>query len=115
MTTTELRAQAFQFVVAPGTNGTATGALYIDDGVSITQNGTTSAKMAYVEGKLNVSGSFDVDVELASVWFLSIEQAPTAVSGPGYKPMPFSYDADSKVLRVQTDTQLYDGFEVTFS
>ena len=115
MTTTELRAQAFQFVVAPGTNGTATGALYIDDGVSITQNGTTSAKMAYVQGKLTVSGSFDVDVELASVWFLGIEQAPTTVSGPGYKPMPFSYDAYCKVLRVQTDTQLYDGFEVTFS
>ena len=115
MTTTELRAQAFQLFVAPGTDGTATGALYMDDGVSITQDKTTSAKMAYVQGKLTVSGSFEVDVDLANVWFLGIEQAPTSVSGPGYKPMQFSYDAVCKVLRVQTDTQLYDGFEVTFS
>ena len=115
MTTTELRAQDFQFVVAPGTDGTATGALYVDDGVSITQSKTTSAQMAYAKGKLSVSGSFDVEVEVASVWFLGVEQAPETVSSPGHTEMPFSYDAERKVLRVQTNARLDCGFEVTFS
>jgi len=115
MTTTELRAQDFQFVVAPGTDGTATGALYVDDGVSIMQKKTTNAKMAYAKGKLSVSGSFDVDVDVASVLFLGVEHAPKTVSGPGYTQPPFSYDAERKVLWVKTDTQLKRGFEVTFS
>ncbi|KAF8267580.1 alpha-glucosidase [Lactarius quietus] len=115
MTTTELRAQDFQFVVAPGTDGTATGALYVDDGVSITQNKTTCAEMKYAKGRLSVSGSFDIDVDVASVLFLGVEQAPKIVSGPGYAQMQFSYDSERKVLRVQTNTRLDNGFEVTLS
>lgn len=41
MTTTELRTQDFQFVVAPCTDGTATVAA-VDDGLSVTQRKTTS-------------------------------------------------------------------------
>ena len=118
MTTTALRAQAFQFVVAPGTDGTAHGTLYVDDGVSITQHQTASVKMAYVRGKLSVSvsGSYDVGVDLTSVLFLGVEQAPKTASGPGYSTQtPFSYDAGRKVLMVKTETQLRGNFEVTFS
>ncbi|KAH9009114.1 alpha-glucosidase [Lactarius deliciosus] len=115
MTTTELRAQDFQFVVAPGTDGTAAGMLYIDDGVSITQQKTTSAKMEYAKGKLSVSGSFDVDAKVASVLFLGVKKAPKTVSGPGYTQPTFSYDADRKVLSVETNARLDGGFAVTFS
>ncbi|KAI9433845.1 glycoside hydrolase family 31 protein [Lactarius indigo] len=93
-----LRAQDFQFVVAPGRDGTAAGGLYVDDGVSIKQHKTTSAKMAYGKGKLSVSGSFDVDARVASVLFLGVEKAPKTVSGPGYSQPQFSYDAKRKVL-----------------
>jgi alpha-glucosidase len=58
MTTTELRATDFEFVVAPGANGTASGTLYVDDGVSIEQNQTTRVEMAFAGGKLSVNGSF---------------------------------------------------------
>ena len=98
MTTTELRTQAFQFFIVPGMDGTATGALYINDSVSIMQDKTTSAKMAYVQGKLTMSGLFEVDTELTSMWFLGIKQAPTSTSDPGYKLMQFSYNAVCKVL-----------------
>jgi alpha-glucosidase len=117
MTTTELRSQNFQFVVAPsGTDGTAAGALYVDDGVSVTQSTTTCAQMAYAQGKLSVSGSsFDVDVQVASVWFLGVENPPETVWGPGNAAVPIVYDAENKVLQVQTNARLDAGFEVTFS
>jgi len=118
MTTTELRAQDFLFVVAPGMDGTASGRLYVDDGVSITQKETTSVEMAYAKGRLSAvsSGSFEVGVNIESVWFLGVEQAPKTVLGPGGCTwMPFSYDAERKVLRVKTETWLERGFEVTFS
>jgi alpha-glucosidase len=117
MTTTELRTKDFEFVVAPDAKGTAAGSLYVDDGVSIVQEKTTSAEMQFAEGKLCVSGSFayDVGVKVASVAFLGVETQPMTVAvHPGKENVPFSYDGASKVLRVQIDMPLTDDFEVTF-
>ena len=117
MTTTELRTKDFEFVVAPNANGAAAGLLYIDDGVSIVQEKSTSVEMQFAEGKLCVNGSFayDVGVKVASVAFLGVENRPMAVAVyPGKDNMPFSYDGTSKVLRVQIDMPLTDGFEVGF-
>ncbi|KAG6808712.1 hypothetical protein H0H92_003164, partial [Tricholoma furcatifolium] len=61
MTTTELRQQAFELVVAPGTDGTASGTLYIDDGVSVTQASTASLSFSYKDGKLDVQGMGQYD------------------------------------------------------
>ncbi|KAK1089806.1 hypothetical protein LTR48_009557, partial [Friedmanniomyces endolithicus] len=52
-TTTELRKQDFSIVIAPGLNGTASGSLYLDDGVSIEQ-----AAMSYIDFKYDASGHF---------------------------------------------------------
>jgi alpha-glucosidase len=117
MTTTELRTKDFEFVVAPDANGTAAGSLYVDDGVSIVQEKSTSVEMQFAEGKLSVNGSFayDVGVKVARVAFLGVENHPIAVAVyPGKNDMPFSYDGTSKVLRVQIDMPLTDGFEVAF-
>jgi len=117
MTTTELRTKDFEFVVAPNENGTAAGALYVDDGVSIVQEKSTSVEMAFAEGKLRVHGSFafEVGVNVASVVFLGVESAPTAVAVyPGEDNAPFSYDGARKVLRVPIDTPLMHDFEVAF-
>ena len=117
MTTTELRTEDFEFVVAPDANGTAAGALYVDDGVSIVQKNSTSIEMAFAEDKLCVHGSFEfeVGVNVSSVVFLGVENTPTTVAVyPGKDNMPFSYDGANKVLRVQIDMPLTDGFEVTF-
>jgi alpha-glucosidase len=99
MTTTELRAEDFQFIVAPSTDGTANGTLYVDDGVSIAQVETASVEMTYAKAKLSVvaSGSFDVGVNIASIWFLGVEQAPSTVSGPSaWRQSLFSYEAEKE-------------------
>ena len=116
MTTTELRTKDFEFVVAPNAKGTAAGSLYVDDGVSIVQENSTSVEMQFAEGKLRVNGSFAyaVGVRVASVAFLGVENHPTTVVVyPGSDNIPFSYDGASKVLRVQIDMPLTGGFEVT--
>jgi alpha-glucosidase len=117
MTTTELRKIDFEFVVAPGSDGKAAGALYVDDGVSITPAGTTNVKMEYAEGKLCVSGKFDFDVgvKVADVVFLGVESVPKVVSvDQGKGQVPFSYDATRRVLRVQIDMPLTHEFGVAF-
>ena len=124
MTTTELRMTDFEFVVALGTDGRASGELYVDDGVSIVPERTTNLKMAFAEGQLRVYGSFgfEVGVKVASVVFLGVERAPSVVTvmndldskgegGMGRK-VPFEYDGTYKVLLVQIDTPLTHGFEV---
>lgn len=58
MSTTELRTKDFTLLIAPDRNGTASGQLYIDDGVSLEQNATTLVRFAYADGKLVIEGEF---------------------------------------------------------
>ena len=59
-TRTELRKQNISVVVAPGLNGTATGNLYLDDGVSIEQASTSYITFTYdTAGRFAMAGSFD--------------------------------------------------------
>lgn len=62
-TTTELRTINFVLVVAPGVDGSASGSLYLDDGVSIEQKATSFIKFTYSRSRntLHMSGSFDYD------------------------------------------------------
>jgi alpha-glucosidase len=112
-----LRTKDFEFVVAPDAKGTAAGSLYVNDGVSIVQEKSTSVEVQFAEGKLSVRGSFayDVGVKVARVAFLGVENQPMTVAvHPGKDNMPFSYDGARKVLRVQIDMPLTDGFEMAF-
>ncbi len=58
MTTTEVREQNFELLIPVGVDGTATGQLYLDDGVSIQQQGTTTINFTYKRGILTGRGSF---------------------------------------------------------
>jgi alpha-glucosidase len=104
MTTTQLRKTDFEFVVAPGTNGKASGALYLDDGVSITPSSTTEVTMSYANGQLIVQGEFrfKTGVRVAGVKFLSVSQAPKSVriNGRNVGEKAISYDAATQVLAV---------------
>ncbi|KAK4244606.1 glycoside hydrolase [Corynascus novoguineensis] len=58
MTTTELREQDFELLIPVGADGTATGQLYLDDGVSLEQQGTTLITFKYRHGVLTARGTF---------------------------------------------------------
>ncbi|MCJ1387986.1 hypothetical protein MMC18_000830 [Xylographa bjoerkii] len=61
-TTTALRLLDFNLVVAPGLDGTASGSLYLDDGVSIEQPATSVITFTYDGATLKMSGTFEYDV-----------------------------------------------------
>ncbi|MCJ1439463.1 hypothetical protein MMC27_008857 [Xylographa pallens] len=61
-TTTALRLLDFNIIVAPGLDGTASGSLYLDDGVSIKQPATSMITFTYDGATLKMSGTFEYDV-----------------------------------------------------
>lgn len=58
MTTTEVRQHDFELLVAVGADGTAEGKLYLDDGVSLEQEGYTLVTFSYAKGTLSARGHF---------------------------------------------------------
>lgn len=58
MTTTEVREQDFELLIPVGADGTASGQLYLDDGVSLEQKGTTLINFWYGHGILLATGKF---------------------------------------------------------
>ncbi|KAI0479908.1 glycoside hydrolase family 31 protein [Xylaria cf. heliscus] len=74
-TTKDVRTKPFELIVAVGRNGLASGELFVDDGISITQHGTTDIKFTYVKGLLLVTGSFGYTKEpirVSKVTFLGL-------------------------------------------
>ena len=79
-TTTALRELNFNLVVAPGLDGKASGSLYLDDGVSVTQDATSVITFAYDGTTLSMDGTFGYDtgdVEIADVILLSATGSST--------------------------------------
>ncbi|PCH38495.1 glycoside hydrolase family 31 protein [Wolfiporia cocos MD-104 SS10] len=113
MTTTALREQNFEFIIAPNSSGEAFGSLYVDDGVSITPNATTDVNMAYKNGILAVSGTFGhaTGVNVSRVLLLDVYDAPQSVklNGHGLSDATL-YDATNKVLDVTVDLPFDDNF-----
>jgi len=113
MTTTELRKENFELVIAPGVDGQASGSLYIDDGVSVSPQTTTSVTFKYANGSLDVKGEFgfDAGVKIARVIILDAQSAPKQVA-VGNNAVTFNHNATSGVLTVEVDMPLTSGFEM---
>jgi len=58
MTVAELREQDFELLVPLGADGTAEGRLYLDDGISLNQQGITDVTFKYKNGILTAKGTF---------------------------------------------------------
>ncbi|KAJ6606229.1 alpha-glucosidase [Mycena vulgaris] len=116
MTTSELRETDFEFVVAPGTDGTAAGQLYIDDGVSVTPAAETQVAMSFKHGTLAVTGSFGfkTGVSTSRVRFLGVAKAPNSVllNGKAVSHQAISYNKATKVLDVAVGLPFTCGFTV---
>lgn len=119
MTTTELRKTDFEFVVAPGTDGSASGSLYIDDGISITPKTSTSVQMSFKNNHLTVSGKFGfpTSVKVARVRFLSVSRLPNSVklNGKEVKKASIEHDGSREVLTVEIGVPLKQGFDLGFA
>ncbi|KAJ4305859.1 hypothetical protein N0V90_001391 [Kalmusia sp. IMI 367209] len=63
-TTTALRTQDFELIVAPNGDDKAWGKLYLDDGVSIEQDGVSEIEFTYDGGKLKMDGTFGYDAKV---------------------------------------------------
>jgi alpha-glucosidase len=120
MTTAQLRKTDFELIVAPGTDGTAAGALYVDDGESITPPATTNVKMSSANGRLNVSGSFgySLGVNVARVRVLGVSKAPKTVTlayGGKTTTVMAKYKQDTQVLDVPVGMPFDKAFTVTMT
>jgi len=117
-TTAALRKNDFSIVVAPGADGTASGSLYIDDGVSLTQAATSEISFSFAKRALVMGGTFGYDVGdvlISSVKFLGLKNAPSGVSvdGKAVAPAEFSFDLGSGVFTVMCQLKLSGGFTMS--
>ncbi|KAJ3553318.1 hypothetical protein NM688_g3681 [Phlebia brevispora] len=119
MTTTQLRSTDFEIVVAPDSQGEASGSLYADDGVSITQNRTTAVNFSYKHGTLTAQGNFGypLQVNIARVRFLGVSHAPHSVKidGRPVKTGSFTFNESTGVLDVNVGTPFDSAFTVQYS
>ncbi|KAF2269851.1 alpha/beta-glucosidase agdC [Lojkania enalia] len=68
-TTTALREQDFELLIAPNKDGKARGTLYLDDGESVEQTKTSEIEFVFDGEKLRMEGTFEYD---AKVGILSV-------------------------------------------
>jgi alpha-glucosidase len=118
-TTTDLRNVDFELVVAPSTNGTATGTLYLDDGVSIQQSATFTATYQYDNKQLNVQkeGFFDVgSLKYKDVKILGVQNRPSSVvlDGHSVDSGSVSYNATAKSVTVTVGLPLSSTFTLSW-
>ena len=115
MTTTALRKNDIEIVIAPDSSAEAFGQLYFDDGESLVQTSSTLVKFEYKDQKLVVSGNFDypLGVNVSRVRVLGVEREPRVV-GDLDDPYQFHYDSTTKVLDIDINWPVTHGFQISF-
>ncbi|KAF2005735.1 glycoside hydrolase family 31 protein [Amniculicola lignicola CBS 123094] len=84
MTTTAVRSEDFELLVAPGRDGKATGTLYLDDGESLEQDGTSEIRFTFDGETLKADGSFDFSTKVR------IQSVTILGEGGAKNPIDFS-------------------------
>ncbi|WEW54663.1 glycosyl hydrolase family 31 protein [Emydomyces testavorans] len=117
-TTTELRKQPFELLIAPGLDGNAFGRLYLDDGESLRQERTTEISFEYRnEGTLEVDGRFDCELEdgvrIERITLLGLETLPDELSMAGGREGEYEYFEGSAKLVLRVELPLTQAVNVT--
>ncbi|ELU38196.1 alpha-glucosidase [Rhizoctonia solani AG-1 IA] len=104
MTTKALREKDFNIVVAPGTDGKATGQLYLDDGVSLDPKASTHLEMSYSNKHLTVNGNagYKTNSKVRDVIILGIDESPKMVyvNSERVSRTSWGYDSSAKTVKL---------------
>lgn len=108
MTTTEVRMKDFELIIAPDLEGKASGMLYLDDGESLVQNGTTLIRFEYANDYLSTSGHYQYPTtrKIVKVVTLGFDMELSRRHGRAIKYK----DDGTTQLSVETDLSLSEAF-----
>ncbi|KAF2716784.1 glycoside hydrolase family 31 protein [Polychaeton citri CBS 116435] len=81
-TTGETKNSSYSVLVAPGVDGSATGSIYLDDGVSLEPEETKTVDFSYADSCLTttITGDYTVVGQLANVTVAGISSEPSGLS-----------------------------------
>lgn len=105
MTTTELRTKPFEILIPVGKDGKAAGTLYLDDGVSLQQAGTSEIQFSYADGLLTVDGTFGYTAE-------SLKISKVTLLGVGGGATKCKKRAATGSVTVEVDIPLTEAFTI---
>jgi alpha-glucosidase len=116
-TTTELRKNGFDIIIAPGLDGTATGSLYIDDGDSLNQPATLEITFEYSNGIFRIDGifAFIAGVQIESVTLLGQDAEPRSLSNAGNNGTVYRFSPETKSVTAKTTLDLTKAVEISFA